>query len=545
MPNLRTNTKYKQLKNTFPGSSVEIQNEYETHLLPMDSGSLFNSKKQVLIVEVWNASPHLETGLEIALRLASKGCKIVYMHIGEYLPCVEYFNAFGGSLKEKLLGYKASQNKGIAILKGACAKLKLNVRIAKPSSITYKCEACLPISALQSFQSLSEYSPRDSPKLGISVASSLASLLGSSLITPSEHSELCNNLAASYMRSHAITSEAIKKYKPEALIVFNGRFACVKGIAIAAVQSGVDVFYHERGSSKDRFTLYPFQPHDRIALQKHILNQWYQLKTWDQAKSIASAYYEDKANGNGRDWTSFVVLQKPGCAQQLLKESRLTSKTGKVITFFTSSEDEFLACADAWQPDQLEWTNQIEAITNLIGVALTQGHGIAVRVHPHLLHKDKREREMWDTLSFLPPALKCKVAIIVSDSPVSSYELIRFSDVVASYGSTVGVEAVYWQKPSILLGNSGYDRCCECIYQPSSTRELENILMTIDQLKVCRESAYPYGFHGGLNGVEFKFYKADTLFSGKFFGINLQDSEHSLPHRVLSKIKRTLMTLLP
>jgi hypothetical protein len=38
--------------------------------------------EKVLIVESWDAAPHLETSLEIALRLAESGAEVDYRYLG-------------------------------------------------------------------------------------------------------------------------------------------------------------------------------------------------------------------------------------------------------------------------------------------------------------------------------------------------------------------------------------------------------------------------------------------------------------------------------
>jgi len=57
-------------------------------------------------------------------------------------------------------------------------------------------------------------------------------------------------------------------------VVFNGRYASTKGAVLAASEANIPVYYHERGATKDLFSLHSFQPHDRIALQRDIVRIW-------------------------------------------------------------------------------------------------------------------------------------------------------------------------------------------------------------------------------------------------------------------------------
>ena len=51
--------------------------------------------KRILICEAWNLTPHLETGLEIAIQLANSGSSIDYLHIGDIIPNFELQNHRG------------------------------------------------------------------------------------------------------------------------------------------------------------------------------------------------------------------------------------------------------------------------------------------------------------------------------------------------------------------------------------------------------------------------------------------------------------------
>jgi hypothetical protein len=49
------------------------------------------------------------------------------------------------------------------------------------------------------------------------------------------------------------------------------------------------------------------------------------------------------------------------------------------------------------------------------------------------------------------------VLIIPADSDIDTYELVYKSNLVVSLGSTVGVEAAYMKKPSLVIGTSLYE----------------------------------------------------------------------------------------
>ena len=84
---------------------------------------------------------------------------------------------------------------------------------------------------------------------------------------------------------------------------------------------------------------------------------------------------------------------------------------------------------------------------------------------------------------------------LINKSPVSTYMLLKKAEKVVSFGSTVGIEAVYWGVPSILLGAS-LCRNMGCCYIPRSHREAMDMIQR--PLKpLPREGALKFGFFCG------------------------------------------------
>ena len=66
--------------------------------------------------------------------------------------------------------------------------------------------------------------------------------------------------------------------------------------------------------------------------------------------------------------------------------------------------------------------------------------------------------------------------IIPPESKVSSYDLMEACEKIITFGSSTGLEACYWGKPSILIGHSGYE-LCGAVYH---IKKLEEIIPSID-----------------------------------------------------------------
>ena len=141
---------------------------------------------------------------------------------------------------------------------------------------------------------------------------------------------------------------------------------------------------------------------------------------------------------------------------------------------------------------------------------------LVIRVHPHLRHKAESYRRFWEQL---PVPHNC--TIIPADSPVSSYGLIDASDLVVTYGSTVGIEATYYAKPSLLLGSAEYDNLDVCNRAFTAESIVEFISKPSDWVVHDQVGVHMYGFYQNMHGVPFEYYKAEGFFSGTFKGVNL------------------------
>ena len=136
-----------------------------------------------------------------------------------------------------------------------------------------------------------------------------------------------------------------------------------------------------------------------------------------------------------------------------------------------------------------------------------------VRIHPNLAGKEnsqiralkKFEKQGWPNLHF-----------IWSEEKIDSYALVLACEKTIVFGSTVGVEACYLGKPSILIGRAFYEDV-GCCYHPKSREELFEYIEKKLQPK-DRTAALKYGNWEKTRGELFEHYKPKDLFSGEFMG---------------------------
>lgn len=505
------------------------------------------SKGPILIAETFNLTPHLETGLEIAIRLAADGYQVDYLYIGHHLPQVfgwHHQRCLG--IKNKLLGYtRPPELRGRLIAEQLSLELDLPLRFLSAPQLSNIPAPPFDLHRIEDQSSLKKIAWRGDSSMGISILSSLISLTGNPNVIPNCHPQLLNQLASSYAIAHELARNLLANSQYEALIVYNGRLAPVRGLVTAANHHDIPVFFHERGATKDRFSLNEFQMHDNVRLQREIIRSW--TSQSDQASAVNKAiqFFKNQSQGIDGAWLSFTSHQKSdGTASSLVEHVRKKSKSGKVLIYFSSADDEYACLDGTFHYTQYEWINQRSALIALIKVVMSLGHQLIVRVHPHLDKKDTKDRLAWNKLEFVPAPLMDFVTVVPSYSPLSTYELMNISDAVVTYGSTIGIEAVFAGKPSILLMDSIYDSIGATLSQPRSSTQLESVLKSLDDLKSDPSSALPYGFFMGSHGIDYQLYSPIDLFRGSFMGQELWRYCVTKRHRFLYSLKSWVSDLV-
>jgi hypothetical protein len=171
--------------------------------------------------------------------------------------------------------------------------------------------------------------------------------------------------------------------------------------------------------------------------------------------------------------------------------------------FFHSSEDELITT----DLISKSWGNQISALEALIAVCEhLGGFDLVIRMHPNLLYKSKKEIGIWEDYGANVAKHKSWVHYIPPESPINSYALIEKSIGVVTVGSTIGVEAAFLNKKSILLGRAFHEDL-GITQNPMDTVSLEKLLvrkLTHEELKDAQFNSIKYASFHAIGGTSFK-----------------------------------------
>ena len=227
------------------------------------------------------------------------------------------------------------------------------------------------------------------------------------------------------------------------LAVYNGRFLHDRAAAVAAESLGIPVVSYDLGGHDTDFDLTLDDTHDWDALQNRMLTMYV---NWDPKERdiLGSKWFLDRTQHLDRMNSRFVESQTIGSMVDLPRDK-------KIVVYFSSSGDEIVEL-------DLDWGSYFggqEKALKLVAQICAEDPDtyFIVRSHPHKRHKPKHDVQEWiAAVDSANPDLH-----LDPHSEVDSYELMRASDLVITYGSTSGVEAAFAKKPVIVMGPSAYN----------------------------------------------------------------------------------------
>lgn len=320
-----------------------------------------------------------------------------------------------------------------------------------------------------------------------------------------------NDLLKRYLISSLAVYRSVQNYLSlytfDRVYVYNGRYAHMRAAFRACQSRNVECILHERGSRITRYALYKnATPHDLVYVNEMIKEVWSSDDIANRGEK-ASQFYLDRYNNISHTWIAHTKDQQ----KDLLPEGWDDTKIN--VAIFISSEDEFEAIGDTWKNPIYD--SQFEGITKILDS--TRGNDrlqFYLRVHPNLRNVKSKQIEQLESLK--SPHL----TIIPADSPISTYALLRRASKVVTFGSTVGIEAVYWGIPSILAGPCFY-RELGSTYNPKNHEELVEMLYS-DLRPKNKEGALMYGYYLNTFGIDFKYYESKGIYEGLFKGVQVR-----------------------
>ncbi|PZX39197.1 capsular polysaccharide biosynthesis protein [Nonlabens dokdonensis] len=265
-------------------------------------------------------------------------------------------------------------------------------------------------------------------------------------------------------------SNLIDDIKPDRVCSFNGRFNEIRPVFEIALIKKVEAYLYEfepLGNGQSAKVVFKnVLPHSIVG------NKWKFEHCWNDSNlvpgenvKLSEEFFHNKRNGIAAGDKVYVK----GTTTGKLPDNWNSNKRNIVI--FNSSEDEYVSIGEEWESLTL-FKEQIEGLKfTFESYKNDESFHFYLRVHPNLkgiaykYHQNLYEFEKEYS----------NVTIIGAEESINSYDLLDASEKVIVFGSTMGLEAVYWGKPVILLGCSWYYYEDVC-YIPKTTNEFLKLI---------------------------------------------------------------------
>jgi len=437
--------------------------------------------------------PHLATDLEIAAKHLNKGDDVHIIQCSGDLPsCEPNPNHF----KLRCVSCKSKRDKGLSLINLPELnrhELALNEFIRD-----------LYLPDFSSMQELKDFEI-DNVDIGMMAASTLISMVRESHPDLSDFNNFIHENISMSIAIYDAIKHHLKEIDPDVFYLFNGRFAALRPALRAAQDLGVKTFVHERAGVLQRYTLVEdTYPHDIEYQKAQIEKQWNDERPRTEKEEIACKWFKNGRGGKDQGWYSYTKSQMKGNLPDDFDQSK------RNIAIYVSSEDEFESI-EGWENPIYD--NQIYAINAIINADIDKNIRFYVRIHPNLKGLNNTQTRELSELK------GTNLTVIPAESKIDSYELMDACEKVITFGSTIGIESVFWEKTSILVARSLYEDLEGC-YVPTNHDELIDLINRhLEPLPNL--GALEYGYWLSETGIPYIYYNPESIRGGKFKGVYL------------------------
>lgn len=490
----------------------------------------------VLFYNPYNIWPlHLEAELEIIDIHRQLGHRIIVLTCnGEINPCDQLLEGSHSCLeccRRRDYGYKRT---------GLRKSIKFKTAICLTKEEIVEAQIFIENSSYQTLAGLKSIRYEDFD-LGMAVAASLISHLREPYPCTGRHKELIKNLLFSTLHTYLSLKNHLAQERVSIAYVFNGRLSVLRAAYRACKHLDVPVICHERAGVMNKYSLVENTTiHDLGWWKDNIELSWNTALLPEEEKiRTGEKWFIDRLNGVNQGWFSF--------SKDFLPASSLTNANRKNqlhCAIFISSEDE-METIESWQIGKI-YKNQFCALDHIFKeLAAGSEFQFTLRVHPNLKNIQNSQTKSIGILKQKYP----EIDIIDASNTASSYDIIRSSDLILVFGSTIGIEAAYLGKTVILVGHAFYESLNACLNIESRDHLIELFKKYAegpDTLirSTSQAQALKFGFFMEVYGTDFRLLQQQSPFVFEYRGKLFEPREKpSLIQRISQKNKAILLKI--
>lgn len=380
-----------------------------------------------------------------------------------------------------------------------------------------------------SIEEINQYR-HDGESLGYGVASGLISIYRDHRFDTEIHRAEVRRELKTSLQVYENLKRELRNFRPDRVYFFNGRIATHLPAYLLCRRMGIEFYSYEVAGKNDSY---------RLLKNKTV----HAPISREEVEQMRAGWNEERRR------TGESVLRQRRLGKHLAKIPMFTAEQVKGllpegfdsgrrnIAVFNSTIDEYAGIEG--------WTNRIYESdeTAALGRILESFEDderfiFHLRVHPHM-------KEVASTTSQLVDIRKLaqrfrNLRVIWPNDSIDSYALLDACEKTLTFGSTIGIEATYWGKPSILAGRAFYENM-DCVYLPKTHEEV--VALVRADLGPCPvETALMY-FHWEVSdGIPFTWFKETGIrngfATGTFDGVEIKPSRIAAFRHQLARFVR-------
>jgi len=487
------------------------------------------SSKKVVFYSPFPFSPYWEIEMELIEKYQRQGAEVILLICNENLPsCM--VNPF--HKKGICLTCRSTKSSGINWLQKQNLTIKPFYNLNDDQLKAVQQLSSMRLTSLEQVANIRI----DDVEIGTAALSSLASLLRDPSPDIEKYSYLLNRFLASSAIVYFSLFNHISTERPHDFVAFNGRFAEIRPAVRVAWKLGVDTYLHEVGYVLGRYCLIKnafMHNLNTIKRELKLTNENSPLSSQDKLK-IAKSWFEERRAAKVTQQISMTENQIIGLLPEEINSQNIN------IGIMSSSDFEYIGFEGYDNPIYKDQSDAINKILKSFESAT--GVKFYVRSHPYLSGFDNSQTRFESELG----KRFRNVETIPPGSPVSTYSLLDACDLIITFGSTVGIEAVYAGKPSILLGRSIYEDF-DALIRPDSHDELVSILenylnnRSLPESGNREEAIEKYGFYMKMGGLPLEYVK---MHSPADVRIVRDNTEYTVRPSITSRVINKALSVL-
>ena len=339
----------------------------------------------------------------------------------------------------------------------------------------------------------------DNENIGFGVTSSLVSIFRDHRFDTHKYRKEVNRGLKTAVQVYETLKSEIKEYNPDRLYLFNGRVATHLPAKLLSKKMNIEYYSYEVSRMNNSYRLLENKVnHDIDSIEEvdKIRASWIP----ENDKVAASLFTRMRCGIELGKTRSFTQNQQQG----ILPEGFSSQKRN--IAIFSGTVDEYVGIEKStnklYEPDETAGICRIletfEADSNFY---------FYLRVHPHMKELPKTTSQLQD-LEKLSSRFG-NVHVIWPEEDIDTYALMDACEKIVTFGSTVGIEATYWGKPSILAAHAKFENF-NYAYLPDTHDELVQLL-TDDLKPLPPDTALRIIFSTSVEGIPFEYFKETKI----------------------------------